>query len=479
MTLIIFLVAALLLRTYRLTDFLGFWYDQGRDGLVIWDLWHKGKFFLIGPTTGIEGIFLGPFYYYLIAPFYILGGGNPLWPALWLILINIGAIALLYYLGKTYFSRTCGLLAVIFASFSLQLSQSHRWLSNPTPLPLFSLICVTALLKLVHGSNRWWWVLGISAGLSLQLEAASAVFFLPAIIIILIWHRSRITASRMHIFSMAMMFALTLLPQLIFDFRHDHILLSAFHRFLVSEKSFRTGLTGILVSRLDFYWKIFSQKFFFDTRLSVAFAIFIALSAFLVKKSLPRIPVRILLVWLLVPVISLLFYHGNKGYVWEYYFTGVYPVLILIISAVLSAVIWQYRWGLIMVGFWIGAFMVANLFQYGLYISPPVPGYVSLASQIPAVDWIYRDAGPRPFNADFYVPPVIFYAYDYLLLWRGGMYSAQPSVSRQPMLYTLHEPDSEHPFFLKAWLDRQDSYAAVDGSVNFGPITVERRFRLK
>ncbi|MBI4157851.1 hypothetical protein HY502_03320, partial [Candidatus Woesebacteria bacterium] len=74
------LISAFLLRVYRVGEILGFYFDQGRDALIIWDLWHSGKLFLIGPTTGIAGIFRGPFYYYLIAPFYLLGGGDPVYP---------------------------------------------------------------------------------------------------------------------------------------------------------------------------------------------------------------------------------------------------------------------------------------------------------------------------------------------------------------------------------------------------------------
>src|SRR3972149_5464469 len=75
------LVGALFVRIYRTEVILSFYFDQGRDAKVVYDLWHNGKFFLLGPTTGIAGIFRGPFYYYLIAPFYLLGGGDPVYPA--------------------------------------------------------------------------------------------------------------------------------------------------------------------------------------------------------------------------------------------------------------------------------------------------------------------------------------------------------------------------------------------------------------
>ena len=77
-------IVALFVRIYRTEALLRFYFDQGRDALVIWRLLHEGKFFLIGPVTGLDGIFLGPFYYYLIAPLYLLGGGSPVAPAVFL-----------------------------------------------------------------------------------------------------------------------------------------------------------------------------------------------------------------------------------------------------------------------------------------------------------------------------------------------------------------------------------------------------------
>src|SRR3989304_9915370 len=83
------LFLAFLIRVYRIDSFLGFYFDQGRDAKVIWDFWHQGKFFLIGPTTGIEGVFRGPWYYWFIAPFYLLGKGNPEAASIWLSLTSV------------------------------------------------------------------------------------------------------------------------------------------------------------------------------------------------------------------------------------------------------------------------------------------------------------------------------------------------------------------------------------------------------
>jgi len=130
--LFLILLLAFFVRVYRVDDLLGFYYDQGRDALVIWRLWHEGKLFLIGPVTGLAGIFLGPLYYYIIAPIYILSGGSPIFPAVFLAFTSTVAIFLLYYLGWKFHSRAAGVIAATIGAFSYYIVLAGRWLSNPT-----------------------------------------------------------------------------------------------------------------------------------------------------------------------------------------------------------------------------------------------------------------------------------------------------------------------------------------------------------
>ncbi|KKS00238.1 MAG: hypothetical protein UU51_C0014G0001 [Microgenomates group bacterium GW2011_GWC1_41_20] len=128
--LVIILGLAAFLRFFRLADLLGFWYDQGRDALVIWDFLYKGKLFLIGPTTGIEGIFRGPWYYWLITPAYFLGNGNPVWPAALLVLISIFSVYIIAKVGREIGGMKMALLAAFIAATSIYIVGSSRWLSN-------------------------------------------------------------------------------------------------------------------------------------------------------------------------------------------------------------------------------------------------------------------------------------------------------------------------------------------------------------
>ena len=45
--LVLILLVGFGLRVYNIQNTLGFYYDQGRDALAIWDLWHKADFWRI------------------------------------------------------------------------------------------------------------------------------------------------------------------------------------------------------------------------------------------------------------------------------------------------------------------------------------------------------------------------------------------------------------------------------------------------
>ncbi len=487
----VILIAAFFLRVYRIGTVLGFYFDQGRDAGVIWDLIHLHKFFLIGPTTGLPGIFRGPYYYYLIAPFYFLGKGNPIWPSIFLSFTTILAIILIYYLGTKFVSRVTGIIAAIIASFSFYIVMASRWLSNPTPMILLSMVLILCLYKIAEFKKTskqninvgWWWVLlAAVSGLSLfNFGSSGEFFYFPALFVFVIWQRPNWPNIKYFLLSV-FVFVMTFAPLVLFDLKHSHILLNNFlSTFGSNGGSFKTVTSFIFQERTKFYYDAFTNKLFDARSQREIILMAIVLVSFLASlpKTFKQNGTKILLLLLISPIIGLYFYQGNYGVLYDYYMTGYYLIFILLFSIGLGQ-IWKFTIaGKLFVIYFIFLFLMANVPLVLSRVSDRCNTLESICfvNQKQAIDWIYNDAAKsnNKFNVDVYVPPVIPYAYDYLFEWK-----VNPNLvtNQVPVLYTLYEADPPHPERLNAWLARQKGIGIVLETARFGGITVERRIRI-
>lgn len=478
----VILIAAFVIRIYRINDLLGFYYDQGRDALVIWDLIYNHKWFLIGPTTGLAGIFRGPYYYYLIAPFYLLGQGNPVYPTVFLISTSIAAVGFIYCLGTKTGGKVSGLIAAIIASFSFYIVTASKWLSNPTPMLILSMILVWSMLKVTEGKKWGWPVISFCIGLSLfNFGSSGELFYLPAVIIFAIWQRKNLPDLKNLLLSI-FLFAVTFAPLVLFDFKHGHILANNFYQTFVTEKSFSASTKSLFLDRTNFYYNVFT-KLIFDFRGTLEKIVLGIVSLwFLINlpKYVKNKGYAILILLLISPVIGLYFYQGNENVLYDYYMTGYYLIFVLLFSLTLGD-IWRFKIGKLFVLYVLYLFLFANL----SIILPRLKNTssseaITFSDQKRAIEWIYKDAGDRNFNVDVYVPPVIPYAYNYLFQWLGTYkYHKLPDTNQISLLYTLYEVDPPHPERLNAWLDRQKGIGKLIKEEKFEGITVQERVRIK
>lgn len=480
------LLLALFVRIYRTEALLGFYYDQGRDAMVVWRLWSEGKFFLIGPVTGLAGIFLGPFYYYLIAPFYLVSGGNPVLPAVFLAFLSTVAIYFLYLLGKEFQDRITGLIVAVIAGFSYHIVTASRWLSNPTPILLASVLLLLSMWKIVKGESKKWWIaIALLIGISLHFEAASAVFYLPMILVFAIWQKKNFPDKKVFLISLAV-FIGTLLPQLLFNFRHGNILFENFKGMLVEEKSFKLSFWQVLNSRINYFWSVFHSKILPGLEFWVAvFSAAVLRVSIKRKKEFNKKALTLLAIFIGIPMIGFIFFQGNFGNIYDYYMTGYYLPIILLFSMGLAKLLKTKVGRVLILAFFVLFFARNGKFVMN-YITEGVggPTHITLGNELQAVDWIFEDAKERgEFNIDVYVPPVIPHSYDYLFYWqattRCGDSLCEMNLAEQvPLLYTLYEEDPPHPERLEAWLARQKGIGEVEEEASFGGITVQRRKRL-
>lgn len=511
--------ASLFVRVYRLDQLLGFYYDQGRDAKVIWNLWKNGKPFLIGPVTGLAGIFLGPFYYYLIAPFYILGGGDPVWPATFLALMSTLAVVVTYYLGWKFESRITGIIAALVTGFSYYLVLAGRWLSNPTPILLTSILLFWSLWEIINDSDRRWWiVVSLVVGLSLHFESASAVFYIPVVLAILAWRLMRsptntslqvdrnaviaffkegfggyskrivkeFGSSRILWTSLLVLF-LTLLPQLLFNFRHENILLNNFIDLFTKKKSFSVDIGAVMGRRLNYFWSVYSSKILVGKPHYAAFFTAFSFAAILYHlRSLVRKKImQLFTFFLFIPAIGYILFQGNYGNIYDYYLTGYYNIFVLLFALGLG-LLWRNKLGRIVVLVYTLIFLQINIPLVRNYLRAGVDGptHISLGNELQAVDWILDDSKNRGvFNTSFYVPPVIPHTYEYLMTWQANSRCGEDlcgweRTEEKELVYVLFEKDPPHPERLEKWLNDRKNNTEVLKEQVFGGITVQRRKRL-
>ncbi|MDP2860737.1 MAG: glycosyltransferase family 39 protein, partial [bacterium] len=123
--LVFILALSAFLRLYRISDYLTFLGDEGRDVLVAREIIVNHKFTLIGPMTSIGNMYLGPAYYYMMILPLALSGLNPVGPAIMVALLGVATVYLIYKLGS-FFDRRAGLIAAFFAAISpILIIQSH------------------------------------------------------------------------------------------------------------------------------------------------------------------------------------------------------------------------------------------------------------------------------------------------------------------------------------------------------------------
>ena len=90
--------------------------DEGRDVLVVYNILH-GHLTLLGPTSSVGGFFLGPIYYYFMAPFLWFFNYNPVGPAIMVALFGIATVWLVYNVGKDFFNIKVGLSGCFYLRY--------------------------------------------------------------------------------------------------------------------------------------------------------------------------------------------------------------------------------------------------------------------------------------------------------------------------------------------------------------------------
>ena len=274
--LVLIMGLAIFLRLYNLTYHVQFTFDQGRDFLVLQDM-VGGDLKLVGPTTGIDGFHLGPFFYYLLLPAFYLGGGSPHVVALWLALLVTASLPFFYLLLKRVAIERRALWGLFLLVICLRSIQDARLIWNPSLTAPTLIISAWAMVESRFKPKLL--VIGLLFyGLCLQTEFAYAIFLAP----LYLWWIFRLRSyysSKLLIVSAAVFLA-TLAPQLAFEIKHQFIMTRSLLAALTDQTD-QTTYWQILRTRPDHIFSVFKQFLYGDKFYAPIFTFFVTWLIFL------------------------------------------------------------------------------------------------------------------------------------------------------------------------------------------------------
>lgn len=332
-------------RFYQIDQYMTFLGDEGRDVLVVKRMLIDHKFTLLGPITSVGSMYMGPIYYYFMAPFLWLWNFNPVGPSVMVALFAVSTIYLIFKFGQDFFGKEVGLIAAFLYAISPLAISSSRSSWNPNIVPFFASLLMYSLLQVVVKKKYFWfWIVGIALGIILQLHYVTTIF-IPVILACLALIRFRLPVKIYitGIFS----FLLAYSPFLLFELRHSFVNLNSVVKFIFQQQSSAKGIPfiGQLVNiASDVFVRLFWRLLVIDNaEWSKLFIVLTVLGLIVYFKKYATRPeirtsLKILIIWLVLGIVSFGIY---RGVIYDYYLGSLF-VLPFIFAGIVLYTLWKF-----------------------------------------------------------------------------------------------------------------------------------------
>lgn len=362
--LIFILLIGLLFRTYKLEELYIFEHDQDLFSWIVKDILVDKHLRLIGQLTSIDGLFIGPFFYYLLVPFFALTNLNPVGALIPAILLGLITVWSFYFVFVKLFNVKIGIIAAFLYSVSLGSVFYDRWVVPTQPVVLWSVWYLYILFNLLKGNLKVLWILAILAGLTLSIHIALAPLFLMIPIALFLAKRDKKLnfkkVSKKNIFISLLLLLILVSPYFIFEIRHNF---SQSQSLLISLTDKKTELTGVYRFMVIFESFVrLVRGMFIQSGFSIPFAVtsavwlifLLAPFYFLRKKIFSKNQLILIYLWIAILILSLQF---SKRPVSEYYLLSLFIPFLLVFSILLS---FLKKWLLVMLAL---IYLIFNVFS--------------------------------------------------------------------------------------------------------------------
>ena len=339
-------------RFYQLDSRSPFGWDQVDNAWAAKNIIVDHKLPLLGFQAKLNsGIFIGPLYYYLIAPFYFLTGLDPVASGIFAGLTSLFTLLVIFVVIRKIFSDEVALIACLIWAVSSSLINFDRVQGPVNFIPPFSLLILYFLYKFLTGNLRYVFLLAAAVGFAFHTHF-TAVFY-PLIIFCCLPLFPRKKPLSGYLPLALAVFILFLTPNIIHDFQSK----ASGSRSLINYLgTYYHGLHLVRVIQLtkdafiEFENFLFPQIKFLKYLLLPLFLIISLILSSFKKQSL--ILGYLFSLWFLIPWLIFSVYSGEIS---NYYFSINLPIALIII-AFLTWQIFKIKgiaFKILITGFWL------------------------------------------------------------------------------------------------------------------------------
>lgn len=347
-------LVALLLRVWNLSESVLFLGDQGRDALIVANIFQDFDPVFIGPVTSVGNMYLGPAYYYFMLPFLLMSYPSPLGPAYAIAILGAVTVFMLYYWGRELVGKRAAAIAAVLLAFNAVAVELSRFSWNPNPAPFVTLVLMWAVWRAWQGRLRYWLLVAVSISVLLQLHYVAALAGVSAGIVWLVQGiRFRSDKNKLIEFAkislvMSLILMLSFTPLVLFDIKHNWINAKGFQTLVQKDESFGKGSFSEIITKTTSELHGRSGQLFITSTvghnnqqiisyalLIIVFLVVVIIWRLAVQKAWHKQGVWIPVLFCLVGVLGLALYRHD---VYFHYIIFLFPAMFLFFGWVLAVI---------------------------------------------------------------------------------------------------------------------------------------------
>lgn len=451
------------LRLWHIDQYMTFLGDEGRDAIVMREMILGNHFPLIGPGTSIGNMYLGPLYYYLMAPALAVFSQSPAGPSIFVAVIGLMTIGLLWWIVRQWTGRTAALIVSALYAVSPTIITYSRSSWNPNVMPFFALLTIYSVWK-VSALGYWRWAVIGAISFAFVLNSHYLGLILAPVIALFFFFSKKSPSTPRYIAISVAAFIFLMSPLFFFDLRHDWLNTKAMTLFFtdrqttVNLKAYK-AIPNLWPIWLDFNTSMLSAK---DKTIGIVSAITVPvlLIMFAIKNSqrLRSKDFLLIFTWLGVGLVGLGLY---KQHIYDHYMGFIFPAIFILLAYCLDNFLQNKITAKIT--FLVFAFLLFHNLSRTPLLSAP-NHQLDRTRQV--AELIHQETAGRPFNLALLAKSNYDASYRYFLYQNDSpLYTVHQQITDQ--LYVICEISNCQPIGNPLWEVAAFGWARIDREWEF------------